>query len=283
MTVFNQLTRVLEASPVIPFDDSSKLVFMSDCHRGDGSWADDFARNQNLFKAALNYYYKHGFTYIEVGDGDELWENASFEKIMDSHMDTFRIIKKFQHENRLYMIWGNHDRDKKAMVCKNLKAVYNPAKIHEGIILKYKNTARNILVTHGHQGDFINDSLWPLGRFLVRYFRKTFEMFGLKDPVSPARNNIRKKKIEGKIINWVKKTRNMIIAGHTHRPVFAMAGESPYFNDGSCVFPYFITAIEIQNGEIALVKWSIQANNDGLLFVGREYEGGPKKLIDILS
>ena len=31
----------------------------------------------------------------------------------------------------------------------------------------------------------------------------------------------------------------------------------PFFNDGSCVHPRSITGIEIENGEISLIKWEI--------------------------
>ena len=54
------------------FDDASKMVFMSDCHRGTGGLADEFQRNENAYLHALSHYYDHGFTYVEVGDGDEL-------------------------------------------------------------------------------------------------------------------------------------------------------------------------------------------------------------------
>ena len=70
-----RLTKVFEAAKRIPFDDSSRIVFFSDCHRGDNGRTDPFARNKELFLHALNHYYREGFTYIEVGDGDDLWQN----------------------------------------------------------------------------------------------------------------------------------------------------------------------------------------------------------------
>jgi len=78
MSTSKRLTEVFKSAEEILFDDSSKFIFFSDCHRGDNSWSDDFADNQNLFFHALNYYYNKGFTYIEIGDGDELWENKIF-------------------------------------------------------------------------------------------------------------------------------------------------------------------------------------------------------------
>lgn len=63
-----RVSKVYKSAEVIPFDNSSRFFLMSDVHRGDGSWADDFSRNRNLFIAALNYYYRANYTYIEIGD-----------------------------------------------------------------------------------------------------------------------------------------------------------------------------------------------------------------------
>ena len=89
MSTSKRLTQVFKSSKEIPFDDTSKFIFFSDCHRGDNSWADDFAQNQNLFFHALNQYYDQGFTYIEIGDGDELWENKNFGDIRRAYDNIF--------------------------------------------------------------------------------------------------------------------------------------------------------------------------------------------------
>lgn len=75
MNKLKRISKVFESADEISFDDTSKIVLMSDIHRGDGSWADDFSKNQNLYFAALTHYYNENYTYIEIGDGDELWKN----------------------------------------------------------------------------------------------------------------------------------------------------------------------------------------------------------------
>lgn len=65
---------------------------MSDCHRGIGTSSDNFLKNQHLFFAALKYYYKRGYTYIELGDGDELWENRSMKNIVEVHDEVFEMF-----------------------------------------------------------------------------------------------------------------------------------------------------------------------------------------------
>lgn len=293
MSTYYRLTKAYEAAREISINDSSKIVFMSDCHRGDNSWADDFAHNQQLYFTALSQYYKDGFTYIEIGDGDELWKNKHFAEIRQAHSDVFWLLQKYYNQNRLYMIYGNHDIVKKYKGFKksNLYIYYDSRKekhdilfdnieIYEALVLKHSNTGQKILAIHGHQGDIINDQLWPLGRFLVRYLWRPLSLVGLKDPTSPARNNNRKSIVEHNISLWAKTNKCMVIAGHTHRPVFPQVDDPPYFNDGSCVHPRCITAIEIENGSITLVKWSIGTRNEGTLFVKRDIIAGPSKVSD---
>jgi len=92
-------------------DPGSKYIIFSDQHRGDNSWADDFAHNQVLFFHALSDYLKKGYTYIELGDGDELWENTP-EEVHDAHSHAFWLIREFLKDDRLHVIWGNHDEVK---------------------------------------------------------------------------------------------------------------------------------------------------------------------------
>ena len=83
MFTSRSLTAVFESADEVPFDDSTKIIFFSDCHRGDNSWADDFAHNQNVYYHAMNAYYREDYSCIEIGDGDELWENIQFRDVND--------------------------------------------------------------------------------------------------------------------------------------------------------------------------------------------------------
>ena len=104
------------------------------------------------------------------------------------------------------------------------------------------------------------------------------ERLGFRDPTSAAKNYKKKKKVEKRLSEWAKSKGVLLIAGHTHRPVFPSAGEGMYFNDGSCVHPRCITAIEIENGKITLVKWCVMTKADKSLYVGREVLEGPVEL-----
>ncbi|MHC1684720.1 MAG: metallophosphoesterase [Clostridiaceae bacterium] len=296
MNALKSVTEVFKSSKEIPFDDSSRIVLFSDCHRGDGGWADDFLKNQNLFFAALTHYYKENYTYIEIGDGDELWKNKKFSEIRYIHKDSFWILSKFFNDGRLYFIFGNHDIEKKndKFVRDNLykyfdrrvkkwMPLFENIEIHQGLVLKYKATGDKILLIHGHQVDFINNQLWRVSRFLVRYLLRPLEIIGINDPTSAAKNYKKKDSVEKKLSEWVKKEKHMLIAGHTHRPMFPEVGKIPYFNDGSCVHPRCITAIEIENGCIILVKWNVKTKNDGTMFIGRDIIAGPRRLKDYFN
>ena len=291
MNTLKSISQVFESAEEIPFDKCSRIVLMSDCHRGVGNWIDNFSRNQNLYFAALTHYYNEKYTYIEIGDGDELWENNNLTDIINVHNDAFWLLSKFFNEDRLYFIFGNHDMVKRdiSFAKNNLYQYYNEpqrryiplfenVKIHEGLVLRHRITADKILIIHGHQADYINDKLWKLSRFLVRYLWKPLESVGVNDPTSTAKNYKKKDAVEKKLIEWVKSEGHILIAGHTHRPSFPELGETSYFNDGSCVHPRCITAIEIIQNSIVLVKWSVKTKNDGTLFIGKDVLAGPRNL-----
>jgi len=289
-----RLSRAYEQAKVIAFDDTSKFILFSDCHRGDNSFADDFANNRNIYFHALTHYFNNGFHYCELGDGDELWENINFKSIFQAHKSVYKLLKEFHCENRLHMIWSNHDmvyKDQK-YVEKNLYRYFEPVedcekdlfqgiKYHEGIVLKHKDTRQELFLTHGHQADWWNYTFWRWGRFLVRVLWKPLQVWGIADPTSPAKNYIELKKVERRIKKWILEKNQLItVVGHTHRPRFPEPDEIPLFNDGSCVHPRSITGIEIENGAISLIKWQISTSDDGTLKIVRVLLEGPTKLID---
>ncbi|HBW34069.1 MAG: serine/threonine protein phosphatase [Peptococcaceae bacterium BRH_c23] len=291
MNNLKRISKVFESAEEIPFDDSSRIILMSDVHRGDGGWADDFSKNQNLYFAALTHYYNEDYTYIEIGDGDELWKNKRLSEVIYVHSHAFWLLSKFFKEGRLYSIFGNHDMVKRdhEFVKNNMYQYFDERekkyfplfeniKVHEGLVLKHKLTNQKILLIHGHQVSFIDYEMWRLSRFLVRYLWRPLESFGVNDPTSTAKNYDKKDAVEKQLIEWVTREKHMLIAGHTHRPRFPQVGEPPYFNDGSSVHPRCITGIEITDGNITLVKWDVKTKIDGTLFIGREILVGPRKL-----
>lgn len=278
----------------IPFDDHSKFIIFSDCHRGDNSFADDFANNRNTYFHALKEYHKQGFTYIELGDGNELWENIHFKNIFEAHKNVFLLLKEFHDENRLHMVYGNHDLiyNSQHEIKKHYDSWRDPnsgkqvplmpgLKYHEALLLRHTDTGQEIFMAHGHQADWWNHRFWPLSRLMVQILWRPLQVVGISDPTSPAKNNKELYRVERRIKKWILKNNSiMTITGHTHRPRFPEPGEIPFFNDGSCVFPRSITGIEIEQGTICLVKWYVDTTDQGFLQVVRTVLEGPRKLND---
>jgi predicted phosphodiesterase len=297
MSSDRRLTRAYQAAKTIAFDDTSKFIIFSDCHRGDNSFADEFANNRNIYFHALTHYYNEGFHYCELGDGDELWENLNFESIFEAHKNVYQLLRKFHLEKRLHMVWGNHDmvyRDK-YYVEKYLSSYFEPIDntdkellegitYHEALVLKHTETQQELFMAHGHQADWWNYNFWRWGRFLVRVLWKPLQVWGIADPTSPAKNYKELIKLERRIKRWIVDNDLLItIMGHTHRPRFPEPGEIPFFNDGSCVHPRSITGIEIEHGQITLIKWQIETTLDGTLKVVRLLLEGPQKLVDYIE
>lgn len=289
-----RLDNAYQKAKIVNFDDTSKIILFSDCHRSDNSFADDFANNRNIYFHALKHYYAEGFTYCELGDGDELWENISFEPILEAHKNVYALMQLFFSQHRLHLIWGNHD-----MVYRNPKYVekylhtyfdartgkdmplFPGIKVHEGVILKHSHSQQELFLTHGHQADWWNYLFWKWSRFMVRILWKPLNVMGINDPTSPAKNYKELIKVERRTKKWIIENKNIVtITGHTHRPRFPEPGDIAFFNDGSCVHPRSITGLEIEDGKISLIKWQIATNEEGVLQIVRVLLEGPQKLMD---
>lgn len=288
-----RLTQIFERAVRIDFSNSDRLVFFSDLHRGDNSWADEFAHNEFTYTYALQYYYDRGFTYIEVGDGDELLKFKYIEPIRIAHEQVYQLLQKFHRNKRLYYIYGNHDNEyrKPELVHKKLNRFFNQVteeteilfddfQAHEGLVFKHRESGVELFAIHGHQADdLFHRSIW-LNLVLLRYLWRPLQMLGLQDPTSIAQNIYKRQKVEEKLIKWSARTMQPIITGHTHKERFPKKGNPPYFNTGSCVHPRWITCIEVAKGEISLVRWSIKPNKKGQLVIKRSQQKGPKPIQD---
>lgn len=295
MSYYSRLSKSFEDALRLPLNNCTKYILISDCHRGTGTSNDNFLKNQNLYFAALRHYYQKGYTYIELGDGDELWENRSMEQIIQTHNDVFRLLSLFHERGRLYMLYGNHDMVKKDNryaarrcsaypCCENNPYLENhpllpDLKFHEGIILENRSSSdsKDIYLTHGHQTDLFNSTLWRFSRFLVRYLWKPLERYGILDPTSAAKNYTRKHKAEQRLHYWAEQENHILITGHTHRPTLSETDPS-YYNSGSCVHPSCITCLEIEQMHISLVKWALATRPDMSLYVARDTIAGPVQL-----
>ena len=282
MSYTSRLSNAFINAPVLPLNECSRYCLISDCHRGNGSSNDNFLKNQTLYFTALKYYYTGGFTYIELGDGDELWENRRMSQIIEVHNNVFWLLSCFYRQKRLYLLYGNHDLEKKkpdysSRVCETFfctdtlcrEELFPHLTFYEGLILENPEKKYRLYLTHGHQADFWNSTGWRITRFLVRYLWKPLEHFGVLDPTSAAKNYTKKDRVEQRLSDYAIKKEISLISGHTHRPRLDPNAPS-YMNTGSCVHPMCITCVEIQGNTATLVKWTYDTRRDSSIYVSRE-------------
>jgi len=194
---------------------------------------------------------------VEVGDGDELWQNKSFRAIQEAHAPVFERLQEFHRQGRLHILFGNHD-------CPG-SISDDPLPRKEGLLLQDEESGVDVFVVHGHQADPLSDRLMPFSRLVVRYIARYLRILGLinyevKDPLITLDEWSEKLRelfspVEARLMSWAQTHRQTIICGHTHRPMSAPSTRLPYFNTGSCVFPDFITGLEMERGAIQLIKW----------------------------
>ncbi|WP_206460827.1 metallophosphoesterase family protein [Anaerovorax sp. IOR16] len=291
MQTNKRLDQIFKSAFPVPFDDTSRFVFFSDVHRGDDSLSDEFGRNRHIYEHALDHYYRHGYTYIEVGDGDELWEHPNYEHILTAHRSTFDLLKKYFDDGRLLILYGNHNIQLKDpnYVKKNLYYTYDEQSdemiplfpgisIHEALILKHRVTNQEIFVVHGNQGDMLNDQFWWISRFMVQYIWRFLHLVGVNYAASPAKNRYKRHKVEINYNKWNERHGIMLICGHTHRPKFPKPGEPAYFNTGCCMHPRGITCLELTDGVISYVSWRVHSKPDGTMYIRKTTIQGPKPL-----
>ena len=251
--IHRRLSQVMESAKTINFDDSSKFVLFSDLHRGNGGKADAFLPNAELFLATLQNYVRRGFTYVEVGDGDELWKGWPFEEIRQAHQRVFDLFHDLDKERRLHLILGNHDVKRRARFQEGHKEHKDGLLVHEGLVFRHRQSGQRLFAVHGHQADILCDPMYFFSRRAARFGYRLRDF--LKKWQAPASLEREKGKLEHRIIDWIDARRQIVVCGHTHRMSFPSNGSPPYYNTGSGIFPGRITGLEIENGAIVPIQW----------------------------
>src|SRR5687768_14905263 len=127
----------------VPFDlNTGKFIILSDQHKGAKDFADDFRNTEENYMTTLQYYYDHGFTLINLGDCEELWE-ASPSTVVEKNRLTLLEEAQFQVTSRYHRIYGNHDLEWNYSIQQSLylKPIFGPnLTVNEGLLL---NTTHN--------------------------------------------------------------------------------------------------------------------------------------------
>lgn len=286
-----------------------RYVILSDVHKGDGTpISDDFLQNSELYINALRYYMDNDYRLVLNGDIEECWK-SKFSDVIAAHESTaFATEREYANLGPEYYmrIYGNHDDDwaDPQKVNRHLRPVLGPINVYSGVML-----GDRVFITHGHQGDPHADRRAWFSRQIVRHGWRHIQHATKWKLNIAADNNLILCNRARHLQEWGKENRTMVIAGHTHRPVFRPLSklyllravhewlvnyqenttdanmcrllpavieqiqqviqifddEKPseqvmdnvpyYMNEGSCVHTNGITALEIDRGEIRLIRW----------------------------
>jgi predicted phosphodiesterase len=210
---------------VVPFNAAQdKFIILSDQHKGARDGADIFRRSVNNYLAALEYYNNEGYTYINLGDSEELWGNI-FLTIKRHNKSTFEAEKKFLQRKAFIKIFGNHDLywDNDPLAKVSLLQIYGEQlKVYEGAVLEttVNNKKTTIYLTHGHQGDLQSDGNW-FSKWFVSDVWGPLQSYLHINPNTPAYNDQLKTDHNRLMYEWSSKRKDtLLITGHTHQPVF---------------------------------------------------------------
>ena len=211
---------------------TTKLVVLSDLHRGArDSNADDFWRCEEAYNAALGYYWDADFTLILLGDVQELWENSPAQ-LKGHYPQTLELEEKFHKSNRLLRTFGNHDSlwANAHDVAKFFTAPFDKTTVYEALRFKVTDDGKplgELVLVHGHQGsaDANDGPFVRLRAFAVRQgFTRLQKAFNLSGN-TPSRDHSLRSPHSIAMRDWaLEQTRKgdpvIMIAGHTHQPVF---------------------------------------------------------------
>lgn len=203
--------------------ETDQYIIFSDQHKGARNYADDFGYAANNYLAALAYYNNNQYTFVSLGDSEELWENT-LDAVRKHNKATFDLEREFLKRDAFVKIFGNHDLywDNDPLSSFQLEKIYGQKiKVYEGLILQtnINNKPLDIFLTHGHQGDLASDGNWFSKWFVSRVWAP-LQAYLRINPNTPAFNNQLKSTHNQFMYEWAAAQQSVLITGHTHQPVF---------------------------------------------------------------
>lgn len=226
---------ILWGQPPIYIKQHDPIVVFSDYHMNDQGKMDYFYPNYKRYLEVLTNYIEGDWTVIVTGDMEDAWKYPNVKDIRSKYRLAYDLHEKLQAQGRFFRVTGNHD----------IQLGYPQALVLDHPVGKF-------FFVHGFQGDFIDDTAWPLGMMLVRYFVAPIEKMGYKDPLSVSKNATRHAKVEAGLIAWANNAdlgMTGMICGHTH----SQKQQGRYWNVG-CEMHASLECIEI-NKTIQLRMW----------------------------
>src|SRR5690606_7611927 len=118
--------------------EKARYVIFSDQHKGARDAADDFMNAADNYMSALNWYYGQGYTFINLGDCEELGENMLGTEV-EKNRRALLEEARFMQQELYYRVFGHHDLEWNYAVPR--MQFLNPLfaaklKLYEGLILQ---------------------------------------------------------------------------------------------------------------------------------------------------
>ncbi|NIM51589.1 MAG: hypothetical protein GTN62_12240 [Gemmatimonadales bacterium] len=218
------LERARSAARVLNVETARYIIF-SDHHKGQRDGADDFARCERAYIGALKHYNREGYTLIVLGDAEELWECRP-KAVMRAYANILKLERQF-HPQRYVRVYGNHDDEweRPRRVNKHLGKIFGPLDVSDGLCFRVQNGDRDLglmLLVHGHQGTLFSDRLAGIAKLVVRFIWRTIQRLTRLPSTTPAKDACLRDDHDAAMYDWAAKQDGLVlIAGHTHRPVFS--------------------------------------------------------------
>jgi calcineurin-like phosphoesterase family protein len=221
-----------KATP-FPLLRAQPVIIFSDHHKGARDGADDFQRCERTYNAALSYYRALDYHLVELGDVEELWEN-SFKEVAASYPETLKLAAEFVKAGRYTRFFGNHDlvwkdvdKFKKRMSAVD-PAYANVEPIEAMRVVVDEDGVRGeLFIVHGHQGTADSDKNAKLSEFLVRVGWRRAQIILAHPWNTPSVDWALRGEHALHMSRWAAKGHRVLIAGHTHLPVFYGSPDTP--------------------------------------------------------
>ena len=252
-----------------------RYAIISDTHFGNGSKADDFYPNRTALLNALEFYKKHKFDLILLGDIEEFWQFdlAEIVKVYEQvpSPGIYPRIRNFG-DPHILRIFGNHDLEWGGLVDPTRNEHDISSFADEALRLETIDGEAHLLLVHGHQGSLESDKFAWLSRFFVRLYRGVepwLDLTGLFVTGSSTKSQV-PKDFERTLYGWAKENKVLLICGHSHRAIFASKSHAERLQEQ-------ISALQAENMMRGVHKKTRQDNLQQIDNLQREYENEKEK------
>ncbi len=204
-----KLDHLYQRAPVIRLGDGGRLVVFSDLHLGDGGSDDDFAKNSELFAAALERYYeKENYILALNGDIEELMR-FPLARIQRRWQGIYAVWQRFAGRDAFFKTVGNHDQGL-------LRHEPGELSLPVSESLRVEMGRHRLWLFHGHQVSRVNWLFQSLGRLALRWL---LHPLGIGN-YTVARSSRRRYNVEKRAYLYARSKKMLAVIGHTHRPLF---------------------------------------------------------------